>query len=62
MAEQTCSFYKKGPTGLFKKPEPDKCSALTTNIPEGRIDKFCRGDFFECEIFQNAMQRNDKKG
>jgi hypothetical protein len=58
---QNCSFLKEGKKGgLFSKEEPHKCSVLGTTIPEMRETKYCRGDFFACEIFTNEMKKESK--
>lgn len=61
MMEQSCSFYKRGKSGLFSAKEPDKCASLGTTIPELRVTKYCCGDFFECDIFKEEMSKKGGK-
>ena len=57
-----CSFFRGGkPRGLFNPGEESKCIVLGTTIPDIRKTKFCEGDFFECKVLREEMQKKGKE-
>lgn len=54
---QECQFLKNMGGVLSKKYV---CTALGTTVPDIRIQKCCKGDFFSCDIFRNKLEKNER--
>jgi hypothetical protein len=60
MAGQKCQFLEEPKKTIFGSSGQARCKILGTTIPEVRLARYCKGDFFSCEVFRESMRKTEE--